>query len=97
MVRFTFRGDFNPDMKITTLERDREVGWSCVGGHAPWQDSTFRFVLDDENGATSLHFTQEYGRDVSDEAYGTYNFNWGYYLNSLKRLCETGTGTPFEA
>jgi hypothetical protein len=22
-------------------------------------------------------------------------FNWGYYLNSLKRLCEAGAGTPF--
>ncbi len=21
--------------------------------------------------------------------------NWGYYLNSLKRYCELGTGTPF--
>jgi hypothetical protein len=28
--------------------------------------------------------------------YGTYNFNWGYYLNSLKRLCEEGVGTPFD-
>ena len=26
---------------------------------------------------------------------GGANFNWGYYLNSLKLLCETGTGTPF--
>ena len=26
---------------------------------------------------------------------GTYNFNWGYYLQSLKLYCETGMGTPF--
>jgi hypothetical protein len=29
------------------------------------------------------------------EVYGTYNFNWGYYLNSLKQLCGKGDGTPF--
>ncbi len=27
--------------------------------------------------------------------YGNYNFNWGWYLASLKRLCETGQGNPF--
>ena len=43
----------------------------------------------------SHSFRQEYAQELSDETYGTYNFNWGYYLNSLKLLCETGTGTPF--
>ena len=44
---------------------------------------------------TLLQFVQEYAQELSDETYGTYNFNWGYYLNSLKLLCETGEGTPF--
>jgi len=42
-------------------------------------------------------FVQEYAQELSDEVYGTYNFNWGYYLGSLKRLCEEGIGTPFAA
>ena len=46
-------------------------------------------------GETALQFVQQYARELSDETYGTYNFNWGHYLNSLKLLCETGTGTPF--
>jgi hypothetical protein len=41
-------------------------------------------------------FTQIYAQELSDEVYGTYNFNWGYYLQSLKLLCETGMGTPFK-
>ena len=36
-------------------------------------------------------------RELSDDAYGTYNFNWGYYLESLRLLGETGTGKPFQA
>lgn len=34
---------------------------------------------------------------LSDDGYGVYNFNWGYYLESLRLLCATGSGKPFEA
>jgi hypothetical protein len=39
---------------------------------------------------------QEYAIELDDDAYGIYNFNWAYYLESLRLLCETGTGKPFE-
>jgi hypothetical protein len=39
--------------------------------------------------------SQGYARELSDEVYGIYNFNWGYYLNSLKLFCEKGAGVPF--
>lgn len=59
--------------------------------------NTFSFQLKDVDAETGLMFVQEYAQELSDEIYGTYNFNWGYYLRSLKRLCEEGIGTPFEA
>ena len=95
VVHFTFHGDFHPKMKQTRLVPGREVRWQCVGGHQNWQDNTFSFALHDRKGETLLQFVQEYAQELSDEVYGIYNFNWGYYLNSLKQLCETGTGTPF--
>ncbi len=55
------------------------------------------FELKQVEGETGLMFVQEYAQELSDEVYGTYNFNWGYYLGSLKRLCEEGIGTPFAA
>jgi len=36
-------------------------------------------------------------RELSDDDYGTYNFNWGYYLESLRLFSTTGSGTPFQA
>jgi len=36
------------------------------------------------------------GRDLSDDAVASANFNWGYYLDSLRLLCETGSGKPFQ-
>ena len=95
IIRFTFGGDFNPQMEQISLETDRTVRWRCVDGHANWQDNTFTFALTDRDGETLLMFKQDYARELTDEVYGDYNFNWGYYLSSLKQLCETGAGTPF--
>jgi uncharacterized protein YndB with AHSA1/START domain len=96
IIRFTFHGDFNPHMKQVTLEPDNRVEWQCVAGHENWQDNTLTFSLTPQDGETSLVFRQQYKRELADDVYGTYNFNWGYYLGSLKALCETGTGTPFQ-
>jgi hypothetical protein len=32
-----------------------------------------------------------------EDYYGTYNSNRGCYLKSLRLLCVTGTGRPFQA
>ncbi len=96
LIDFTFHGDFHPNMKQTTLDPNKLVEWQCVDGHANWRNNTFSFTLSDEDGETQLMFEQDYAAELSDEVYGTYNFNWGYYLWSLKQLCETGKGMPFE-
>lgn len=95
VLDFTFVGDFHPDMRQSKLAPNELVEWTCVGGHDHWQDNVFTFELRDVEGETSLRFTQHYARELDDDTYGTYNFNWGYYLSSLKQLCESGTGTPF--
>jgi hypothetical protein len=48
-------------------------------------------------GRARLRFWQEYAIELADDYYGVYNFNWGYYLESLRLLCVTGTGKPFQA
>ncbi len=77
--------------------RQRRCEYRQTTVQEPWgaTDNTFEFALTERNGETLLQFTQEYAQELSDETYGTYNFNWGYYLNSLKLLCETGAGTSF--
>ena len=69
---------------------------SRQSGHEPWADNTFRFELEEKGTGTVVRFWQNYARELSDDAYGTYNFNWGYYLESLRLLGETGTGKPFQ-
>jgi uncharacterized protein YndB with AHSA1/START domain len=96
-IAFRFAGDFNPVMEITELTRGTDLGWRCVDGHDNWQDNAFTFqlvALDD--GRCRLRFSQHYAVELSDDDYGIYNFNWGYYLESLRLLCTSGQGKPFD-
>lgn len=95
VIHFRFGATFNPEMRITALERPRRVTWECIGGHGPWQDNTFEFRVERRDSGCVLRFAQVYSIELGDEEYGRYNFNWGYYLESLRRLVETGRGTPY--
>ena len=98
VTHWTFAGQFNPIMEITSIRPCTDLEWRCIGGHDPWKDNTFRFqlsALDEER--TRLRFWQEYAVELDDDDYGIYNFNWGYYLESLRLLCADGLGKPFQA
>ncbi len=85
-------------LEITAIKDGTEVDWLCVSGHEPWQDGEFRFqIAGTGDGRARLRFWQEYAVELADDYYGVYNFNWGYYLESLRLLCVTGTGKPFQA
>ena len=93
---WTFVEDFNPVMEITALDEHHELAWRCVAGHDPWKDGIFRFQLMGlEDGRTRLRFWQDYAVELDDDSYGIYNFDWGYYLESLRLFCTTGVGKPF--
>jgi uncharacterized protein YndB with AHSA1/START domain len=96
VVGFTFRMGFDPAMRVRTLEPGLRVVWEFVDGHPNWQGSTFEFQLEPSAAGTRVRFWQHYGRSLSDDDFGVYNYNWGYYLESLRLLCESGQGKPFE-
>ena len=96
VVRFVFDGDFNPVMQVVDSLAPQRLVWRCVDGHANWQDNTFTFVIAPlSDGRSRLRFTQDYATELSDDDYGVYNFNWGYYLESLRLLVTSGAGKPF--
>ena len=96
--RFHVRRRLQPAHADHPLEEPSRLAWECVAGHEPWSANTFRFELTGrDGGGTSLLFRQEYAQELSDVQYGVYNFNWGYYLESLRRYCDTGQGAPYAA
>ena len=96
-IDFRFGDVFHPVMEVLRLDPWLAVEWKCVAGEKDWQDGRFMFALEDRNGMTLVRFTQDYARELDDDVYGRFNFTWAYYLQSLKELCETGKGFPFEA
>lgn len=96
VIEFRFGEEFKPTMRITQLDEGRAVGWHCISGNDVWVDSTISFNLSDNEDTTQLMFTHTYATDLPDVAFGTFNFNWAYYLDSLREYCESGTGKPFQ-
>jgi hypothetical protein len=95
IIQFRFGEVFRPDMKVL-ISDPSTIKWECVSGEKDWAGSTFRFSWDETAGMIRLTFVQEYSNFIADEKYGRFNFNWGYYLQSLKKYCETGVGLPFK-
>jgi len=92
----TFRfqsGAFNK-MRITNLEPNK-IEWECVDGHEEWIGTQILFELRDDEGSTKVCFSH-FGWQTQSEYTGECSFHWAYYLNSLKKLCETGQGMPNE-
>jgi uncharacterized protein YndB with AHSA1/START domain len=92
-IRFTFEKGFNPLMRVDQHEAGKLVAWSTES--APWRGSAIRFELSERDGRTGLLFRHRYALDLPDEMFGVFNFNWAYYLESLRLFCETGSGKPF--
>jgi uncharacterized protein YndB with AHSA1/START domain len=93
LIRFTFEKGFNPVMRVDHHEAGKLIAWSAES--APWTGSTIRFELAERDGKTGLLFRHRYAQELPDDMFGVFNFNWAYYLESLRLYCETGTGKPF--
>jgi uncharacterized protein YndB with AHSA1/START domain len=92
---FKFGDRYHTAMRITGLEPSRKVRWECVAGDEEWVGTKIVFDLEKQGDQTLVRFVQGDWRAVTD-FYASCNYNWGYYLTSLKSYCETGEGTPFE-
>ena len=97
LIDFTFAGDFNPKLVVTSFDAPSTLGWRCIAGVEQWRDNTFRFELQARDAGTRLRFRQDYANELTDDDYGSYNYHWGYYLESLRQYCEAGAGKPFQA
>lgn len=95
IIQFKFGDRYLNKMKVLALEPVRTVEWECVGGDEQWIGTRFKFDLEKQGDQTLLRFFHTEWREVTD-FYAHCNYQWGFYLKSLKSYCETGEGTPFE-
>jgi hypothetical protein len=95
-VQFYFMEEFQPRMKVTRQKAGEVVAWKCLGGNPLWENAVIRFELSAGEGGTQLLFHHQYAQELDKAMFGNFNFNWAYYLQSLKMLCEEGQGKPLD-
>ncbi|MFY0625571.1 MAG: SRPBCC domain-containing protein [Reichenbachiella sp.] len=94
LIKFHFGDEFHPKMRIELLIPNKEIHWTCEDGESEWISTKIKFILEKKDNRTLLHFSHE-NWAAQTEFYASCNFNWAFYLTSLKNLCEKGKGLPF--
>jgi uncharacterized protein YndB with AHSA1/START domain len=95
IAKFGFNEEYHNEMEITALEPNKLVTWNCVDGDNEWLQTNICFDLENVNGNTRLRFAHSNWREAT-EFFASCNYNWGWYMTSLKEYCETGKGRPFQ-
>jgi uncharacterized protein YndB with AHSA1/START domain len=81
-------------VKVEELRPLAHVGWAVISsGGGVFDGTTIAFDFRPENSDTVLSFAHG-GFKEGDDNYPSATTRWGYYLFSLKRFLESGTGTP---
>lgn len=94
-AKFSFEGGMVAMiMKVEKLEPGRTVEWSVQEPAPPeWDDTTISWQLQPVAEGTKLRFGH-LGWQSNDGSFAAINYNWSYYLTSLKQYLETGEGFP---
>lgn len=93
---FRFEGEIYNKMKVVHLEPNKQVRWECVDSAEEWLATRIFFDIERIGDLTFLSFQHAEWRDET-EFFATCSFHWAKYLLSLKMLCETGMGAPFDS
>ena len=88
-------GRFVAKMEITELEPERCMRWAVKQGAPEWAGTSVSWELAPKAGGTRVRFGH-HGYPSVEGSFANVNFNWAFYLSSLKDYLETGRGRPGE-
>ena len=89
-------GDESPTkFRIEELITNRKIHWLCIESDPEWIGTTVTFELEEKNNKTSVTLKQKNWKEIT-AFYRWCNYNWGFFLYSLKQYCEKGKGIPFQ-
>ena len=81
------------EFRVEELVPGESVVWKIVGGPPDWVDTTITWNLSPEEGQTILDFAHR-GFASTEGNFASVNYNWGWYITSLKFLLEKRKGMP---
>lgn len=84
-------------LRNAALTAGQKVVWAAEGGPPPWIGTKVTWALSAGEGPTEgqtiLDFSHR-GLELPEGPFGSINYNWGWYLTSLKNYLEKGVGMP---
>jgi uncharacterized protein YndB with AHSA1/START domain len=92
VIEFRF-GPGEIEMMVAELDPGRLVRWDVVGGPPEWIGTSVQWSLRQDGDYTIVLFKHEGWREPVEFMYHC-STKWGTFLMSLKRLLETGEGSP---
>jgi hypothetical protein len=81
-------------MRIDLFSRPALVHWQCIGGPDEWIETSLAFRIQPHpDGGCTVRFWHG-GWEFEDGDLPRVSYQWALSLDSLRRYCETGTGSP---
>ena len=80
-------------LRITESEPNSKVVWAVEGGPPDWANTTITWAISEHEGQTMLHFAHR-GFASTGGNFAGVNYNWGWYVTSIKFYLEKGEGMP---
>ena len=81
-------------MKVVELDEPGVVRWQVEDPAPPeWAGTQVTWNISPSDDGAQLLFGHR-GWDSTEGSFAAINYNWGYYLTSLKQYLETGEGFP---
>ena len=80
-------------LRVVELVPNTKVVWAVEGGPPDWANTTITWSLSDHEGQTMLHLAHR-GFASTEGNFAAVNYNWGWYVTSLKFYLEKGKGMP---
>lgn len=94
IAEFKFGDSFHHKMQIMDIQANERVEWLVKESTKEWVGTRIIFRFHAEGEKTILRFSHLNWLEVTD-FFASCNFQWAYYLTSLKMLCEQGKGMPY--
>lgn len=82
------------EFQVALLDPGKLVSWKFLHGNPDWENTYVTFILEEQDGETTVNFIHDGFPDDFDNSENT-QLAWQDYLSSLQQYCETGKGNPF--
>jgi uncharacterized protein YndB with AHSA1/START domain len=80
-------------LKISELVPNSKVVWAVEAGPPDWANTTITWTISEHEGQSMLHLAHR-GFASTEGNFAAVNYNWGWYVTSIKFLLEKGEGMP---